>query len=49
MIGIQEINEAFKKMKEEEVRFRYVIDMISLKMINHDCHEILCVPTSGMK
>lgn len=31
MINIQEINEAFEKMAKEEVRFRYVIDMQSLK------------------
>ena len=28
---MQDINEAFEKMKDEEVRFRYVIDMASLK------------------
>jgi alcohol dehydrogenase (NADP+) len=31
LIKIQDINEAFKKLKDEEVRFRYVIDMASLK------------------
>ena len=31
IIKIQDINEAFEKMKDEEVRFRYVIDMASLK------------------
>lgn len=31
MIDIQNINEAFDKVKNEEVRFRYVIDMKSLK------------------
>lgn len=31
MINIQDINDAFKKMANEEVRFRYVIDMKSLK------------------
>jgi uncharacterized zinc-type alcohol dehydrogenase-like protein len=31
MIKMQEINEAFEKVKNEEVRFRYVIDMQSLK------------------
>ena len=31
MIPIQEINEAYKRVKDEEVRFRYVIDMASLK------------------
>ncbi|WP_132055584.1 NAD(P)-dependent alcohol dehydrogenase [Pseudocnuella soli] len=31
MIPIQDINKAFKKMQEGEVRFRYVIDMQSLK------------------
>ena len=31
IIKMQDINEAFEKMKDEEVRFRYVIDMTSLK------------------
>jgi uncharacterized zinc-type alcohol dehydrogenase-like protein len=31
MIGIQDVNKAFDKIKDEEVRFRYVIDMQSLK------------------
>jgi len=31
MIDIKNINEAFEKIKDEEVRFRYVIDMASLK------------------
>jgi len=31
MIKIQDINEAFEKIKDEDVRFRYVIDMASLK------------------
>ena len=31
MILIQKINEAFEHMQKEEVRFRYVIDMQSLK------------------
>ena len=31
MITIDEINDAFEKIKEEEVRFRYVIDMESFK------------------
>jgi uncharacterized zinc-type alcohol dehydrogenase-like protein len=31
MINIQDINEAFDKINNEEVRFRYVIDMKSLK------------------
>ena len=31
MISIQDINKAFEKIKDEEVRFRYVIDMKSLK------------------
>ena len=31
MIKMQEINDAFDKMMDEEVRFRYVIDMQSLK------------------
>lgn len=31
MIPIQEINHAYKKVKEGDVRFRYVIDMASLK------------------
>ena len=30
MINIQDINEAYSKMKDEDVRFRYVIDMKSL-------------------
>ncbi len=32
MINIQDINDAFDNIKNEEVRFRYVIDMQSLKM-----------------
>lgn len=31
MIKIQDINDAFEKMSKEEVRFRHVIDMQSLK------------------
>lgn len=31
MINIQDINDAYKKVLDEEVRFRYVIDMQSLK------------------
>lgn len=31
LISIQQINDAFDKIKDEEVRFRYVIDMASLK------------------
>ncbi|MDO7853603.1 NAD(P)-dependent alcohol dehydrogenase [Hymenobacter convexus] len=31
MIDMQDINKAFDKMMDEEVRFRYVIDMASLK------------------
>ena len=31
MINIQDINDAYKKMNDFEVRFRYVIDMQSLK------------------
>ncbi|RZJ81347.1 MAG: NAD(P)-dependent alcohol dehydrogenase [Chryseobacterium sp.] len=31
MINIDQINKAFDKLKDEEVRFRYVIDMASLK------------------
>ncbi len=31
MIPIEEINDAYKKIENEEVRFRYVIDMASLK------------------
>ena len=34
MINMQEINEAFDKILHEEVRFRYVIDMQSLKTNN---------------
>lgn len=32
MIPMQDINKAFDKMMDEEVRFRYVIDMASLKV-----------------
>lgn len=31
MINIQDINEAYEKIRNEDVRFRYVIDMASLK------------------
>jgi uncharacterized zinc-type alcohol dehydrogenase-like protein len=31
MIRIQDINDAYKKVENGEVRFRYVIDMASLK------------------
>ena len=31
VIPIQQVNDAYKKVKEEDVRFRYVIDMASLK------------------
>ncbi len=31
MIKIQDIEKAFDKIKDEEIRFRYVIDMASLK------------------
>ena len=31
VIDIQDINDAYKKVKNEDVRFRYVIDMASLK------------------
>jgi uncharacterized zinc-type alcohol dehydrogenase-like protein len=31
MIKMQDINDAYRKMQDEEVRFRYVIDMDSLK------------------
>ena len=31
MIKMQEVNDAFEKIKKEDVRFRYVIDMKSLK------------------
>jgi uncharacterized zinc-type alcohol dehydrogenase-like protein len=31
MIAIQDINHAYKRVKDESVRFRYVIDMASLK------------------
>ena len=31
MIRMEDINDAFEKVKDEEVRFRYVIDMASLK------------------
>ena len=31
LIAIQDVNEAFAKVEEGEVRFRYVIDMATLK------------------
>jgi uncharacterized zinc-type alcohol dehydrogenase-like protein len=31
MIRIQDVNDAYKKVEKGEVRFRYVIDMASLK------------------
>jgi len=31
LINIEDINDALDKVKDEEVRFRYVIDMASLK------------------
>lgn len=31
LIPIQDVNDAFEKIKDEDVRFRYVIDMASLK------------------
>jgi uncharacterized zinc-type alcohol dehydrogenase-like protein len=31
MIKIEDINEAYEKVKDEDVRFRYVIDMQSIK------------------
>ncbi len=31
IIPIQDVNNAFERMQREEVRFRYVIDMQSLK------------------
>ncbi len=34
MIDIEDINKAFDKVKDEEVRFRYVIDMKSFKAAN---------------
>jgi uncharacterized zinc-type alcohol dehydrogenase-like protein len=34
LINIEDINEAYEKIKNEEVRFRYVIDMASLKAID---------------
>lgn len=33
LIDIKDINEAFEKVKDEEVRFRYVIDMATLKKV----------------
>ena len=33
MIDIKDINDAFDKIKDEEVRFRYVIDMASFKTV----------------
>jgi uncharacterized zinc-type alcohol dehydrogenase-like protein len=34
MINIEDINDAYQKMKDEEVRFRYVIDLASLNTNN---------------
>ena len=34
MVNMQDINHALDKMMDEEVRFRYVIDMQSLKGLN---------------
>ena len=34
MINIEDINDAYTKMKDEEVRFRYVIDLASLNNNN---------------
>ena len=31
IIDIQDVNEAYKKVEKGDVRFRYVIDMASLK------------------
>jgi uncharacterized zinc-type alcohol dehydrogenase-like protein len=31
MINIEDINDAFEKINDEEVRFRYVIDIASFK------------------
>jgi uncharacterized zinc-type alcohol dehydrogenase-like protein len=31
LIDIQDVNTAYKRVKNEDVRFRYVIDMASLK------------------
>jgi uncharacterized zinc-type alcohol dehydrogenase-like protein len=31
VIAIQDINEAYRKVEQGEVRFRYVIDMATLK------------------
>ncbi len=38
LIGMEEINEAFKKINAEEVRFRYLIDMQSLKSNDEKIH-----------
>jgi len=35
MIAMHEINDAFEKIKNEDVRFRYVIDMATLKEREH--------------
>ena len=35
LIDIQNVNEAFKKVEKGDVRFRYVIDMVSLKRDNN--------------
>lgn len=34
LIAIQDINDAYKKVEDGDVRFRYVIDMASLKHVN---------------
>jgi uncharacterized zinc-type alcohol dehydrogenase-like protein len=31
MIGMEEINDAYRRVENDDVRFRYVIDMASLK------------------
>ena len=35
LIGIEDVNEAYRKVENSEVRFRYVIDMASLKPDQH--------------
>lgn len=39
IIPIQQINDAFKKVENAEARFRYVIDMASLKLEEGDFHK----------
>ena len=51
MIDIADINEAFKRVKDEDVRFRHVIDMATLKrargVIESDAEQV-DAPTRGV-